>query len=62
MERLIRIINFMFDKIISDKYEGHLKSSWTGVSEPLLCRGRWWLLCQVIVVGGNVVVAWSSSL
>jgi hypothetical protein len=32
-------------------YEGCFKSSWTGGSEPLLCRGRRWLLCQVVVVG-----------
>jgi len=30
------------------KYEGRLKSSWTGGSAPLLCRGRRWLLCQVV--------------
>jgi hypothetical protein len=36
-------------------YEGCLKSSWTGGSTLLLCRGRQWLLCQVVVV-------WSSSL
>jgi hypothetical protein len=33
------------------KYEGHLKSSWIGGSAPLLCRGRRWLLWQVVVVG-----------
>jgi hypothetical protein len=32
-------------------YEDRLQSSWTGGSAPLLCRGRRWLLCQVIVVG-----------
>jgi hypothetical protein len=32
-------------------YEGRLKSSWNGGSAPLLCRGRRWLLCQVVVVG-----------
>jgi hypothetical protein len=32
-------------------YEGHLRSSWTGGSAPLLCKGRRWLLCQVVVVG-----------
>jgi hypothetical protein len=32
-------------------YEGCLKNSWTGGSAPLLCRGRRWLLCQVVVVG-----------
>jgi len=32
-------------------YEGHMKSSWTGGSESLLCIGRRWLLCQVVVVG-----------
>jgi hypothetical protein len=32
-------------------YKGHLKSSWTGGSLPLLCSGRHWLLCQVAVVG-----------
>jgi len=31
------------------KYEGHLKSSWTGHSVLLLCR--WKPLCQVVVVG-----------
>jgi hypothetical protein len=31
--------------------EGCLKSSWTGGSMPLLCRGRWWLLREVVVVG-----------
>jgi len=28
--------------------EDRLKSSWTGGSAPLLCRGRRWLLCQVV--------------
>jgi hypothetical protein len=32
-------------------YEGRLKSSWIGGSAPLLCRGRRWLLCQVVVAG-----------
>jgi hypothetical protein len=32
-------------------YEGRFKSLWTGGSAPLLCRGRRWLLCQVVVVG-----------
>jgi len=32
-------------------YEGRWKSSWTGGIAPLLCRGRRWLLCQVVVVG-----------
>jgi len=27
-----------------------LKGSWTGGLAPLLCRGRRWLLCQVVVV------------
>jgi len=31
-------------------YEGCLKSSWTGSNVPLLCTGRWWLLCQVVVM------------
>jgi hypothetical protein len=43
-------------------YEGRLQSSWTRGSAPLLCRGRRWLLWQVVVVRVNVVVAWSSSL
>jgi hypothetical protein len=34
--------------------------SWTGGGAPLLCRGRRGLLYQVVVVGGNVAVAWSS--
>jgi hypothetical protein len=32
-------------------YEGRLKSSWAGDSAPPLCRVRWWLVCQVVVVG-----------
>jgi hypothetical protein len=35
----------------SYNYEGRLKSSWTGGSAPLLCRGRQWLLYQAVVVG-----------
>jgi len=31
--------------------EGCLKSSWTGGSALLLCRGRQWLLRQIGVVG-----------
>jgi len=31
-------------------YKGSLKSSLTGGSAPLLCGGRRWLLCQVVVV------------
>jgi hypothetical protein len=41
----------IIDEINSIKYEGHLKSSWTGGSALLLCRGRRFLLCQVVVVG-----------
>jgi hypothetical protein len=32
-------------------YVSRLKSSWTGSSSPLLSAGRWWLLCQDVVVG-----------
>jgi hypothetical protein len=42
-------------------YEGRLKGSWTGGSEPLLCREKQWLITSCNG-GGNVVVAWSSSL
>jgi len=35
----------------TNAYEGHLKGSWTGGDTPLLCRGRSWLLSQVVVVG-----------
>jgi len=41
--------------------EGHLKSSWTGGNAPLLHRERQWLMPSCSG-GGNVVVAWSSSL
>jgi hypothetical protein len=36
------------------KIRRQFENSWTDASAPLLCRGRRWLLCQV-------VVAWSSS-
>jgi len=32
-------------------YNGYLQSWWSGSCVPLLCRGRRWLLCQVVVVG-----------
>jgi len=36
------------EKLHDANYDGRLKSSWTGGSAPLLCRGRRWLLCQVV--------------
>jgi len=33
---------------VSNIYEGRFRSSWTGGSAPLLCRGRRWLLCQIV--------------
>jgi len=46
------IINVLLRFVINScLYEGRLKSLWTGGSTPLLCRGRRWLLCQVVVVG-----------
>jgi hypothetical protein len=39
------------EKLVGLEYDGRLKISWTGRSAPLLCRGRRWLLCQVVVVG-----------
>jgi hypothetical protein len=42
------------------KYEGCLKSSWTGGSAPLLCREKTVTVMSSCSGGDNVVVAWSS--
>jgi uncharacterized protein YegL len=39
------------DQVSCRFLEGRLKNLWTGGSAPLLCRGRRWLLRQVVVVG-----------
>jgi hypothetical protein len=40
---LLLIWNYSEALIFITSYEGRLKSSWTGGSAPLLCRGRRWL-------------------